>query len=145
MSGGNRQDQFLVTVTAQQTVGGPLTSLGRFDKRSGGTVSASDTKHRPGGSADELSFGGPRTTENVTVQRNYDADRDDAIVKRLRGLVGQATVVVSQQPLDGTLTAKGEPTVWRGTLIKVTAPDADSTASGTSMFELEVSVSGSVA
>lgn len=145
MSGGNRQDQFLITVSAQQVVGGPLTSLGRFDKRSGGTVSAADTKYRPGASPDEVSFGGPRTTENVTASRNYDADRDDALVKRLRGLVGQATVVVSQQPLDATLTPKGDPTVWRGTLIKVSAPDADSTSGSISMFELEVSTSGSVA
>lgn len=140
----SRQDQFLITVSAQLTAGGPMVSLGTFDRRSGGEVSASDTKYRPGGSPNEISLGGPRTVGNVTVSRLYDLARDHDRAKQLAAVVGQGRVTVSQQPLDASQVPTRTPTIWNGVLTRVTFPDADSSGNAASMLELEVSTAGGV-
>jgi hypothetical protein len=140
----SRQDLYQITVSAQTSVNGPLVALGRFDRRSGGNVTASDTKYRPGASPVEVSLGGPRTVENVTISRLYDLDRDHELAKRLATVVGQGRVSVAQQPLDSNYVAWGTPTTWNGILTRVTWPDADSSGNAASLLELEVSTAGGV-
>lgn len=140
----SRQDLLLITASAQTAVGGPMVSLGTFERRSGGAVSATDVKFRPGGSPTETSLGGSRTTENVTISRVFDLDRDNELLKRLASVVGQAKVTVSQQPMTADYVPRGTPTIWSGILIKATPPEADSGGNATSMMELEVSTSGSI-
>jgi hypothetical protein len=78
---------------AQLTPGGAATGIGTFDTHSGGERSATDTKHRPGGSADEISYGGPASRGNVTLSRVFDAVKGDtALYKKLDTMVGRARV-----------------------------------------------------
>src|SRR6059036_351117 len=141
-----RQDQFRTDVFVQLAPGGPLVRVtDPFDTCSGGAVTAADTKHRPGGALNEVSFGGPRTVENVTVSRCRGPGRDNDLSKRLMGVVGWAKAQVSKQPLDAQMVPSGAPTTWTGTLIRVTPPAHDANSASTAMLELEVSTAGSVA
>lgn len=142
---GARQDTQKVTVSAQLAPGAAKTSIGTFDTRTGGEKSATDTKHRPGGSLDEVSFGGPGTRANITVNRVFNAlSGDTALYKKLDAMIGRGQVTIVHQPLDADMIPFGDPITWTGTLIRVTPPGADSNASGMAMLELEVSVAGSV-
>jgi hypothetical protein len=103
-----RQDQFRTDVFVQLAPGGPLVRVtDPFDTCSGGAVTAADTKHRPGGALNEVSFGGPATVENVTVSRYWDQARDNDLSKRLMGVVGWAKAQVSKQPLDAQMVPSG--------------------------------------
>lgn len=134
----SRQDQNNVTVTVELRDGTVL-SLGTFDKRSGGDGGAEDSKYRPGNMADEISLGGPQTTENVTVSRLYDEDRDGEFIARLLPERGKAKMVTQRQSLDDDENAIGTPTVWRGRLLRVGFPEDDSESADASLFELEQS------
>lgn len=135
-----REDTYDVTVTVKGAgaAGGDL-SLGTFDTMSGGNVEADDSKYRPGGLAAEISLGGLRTVENVTVGRIYDLASDHASIVNLANRVGAAQVIVSKQPLDRSGVKYGSPIVYTGTLVRVGFPDVDSQSSDASMWELEVS------
>jgi hypothetical protein len=138
VSNGQRSDLWLTNVTVDGT------SLGVFDKKSGGSMTGQETKYRPGGSATQVSLGGPVDVENVTVSRIYVRERDHVLSKQLMGRVGKAVVTVAQQPLDENLTPWGAPIVYTGRLTKITVPDADSNSQGASLFELEVSTQGTI-
>lgn len=134
-----RQDQFLVTVVIDGN------KLGTFDKMTGGGTSAQDTKFRPGGTDREEGLGGPKSVDNVTVERGFDPARDWALTKSLRAKVGIARGSVTKQPLDRQGVPFGDPEVFTGTLLKVTTPDYDSTSTSAAMLSIEISCDGDVA
>ena len=119
-------------------------NTGTWDKKSGGDVTAAETKYRPGGMAPEKSIGGPASVSNVTASREYILERDHAAAKRWLSRVGRARVTVHQHALDADGVPRGKPFTYRGVLQKVSIPDADSTATGVSMLEIEVSTDGTV-
>lgn len=133
----SRQDQWLITATLD---GKPI---GTWDKKTGGAVTAQDTKYRPGGMVPEVSLGGPVTIDNVTLDRLYD-DSQKALLKQLMAAAGKGRVAVTQQDLDTYGAPKGAPYVFTGTLIKVTPPDADSMSNAAAMLAIEVSTDGRV-
>lgn len=118
--------------------------LGIFDKMSGGMVNSEETKYPPGGMAPEVSLGGRVMTDNVTVSRLYDLNRDHLSIKHLMSRVGKGTVVVKKQPLDVDTNPFGEPIVYRGLLKSVKAPETDSESSSAALLEMEVSTAGTV-
>lgn len=134
----SRQDQAQITVTID---GRPL---GVFDKRGGGGTDSEETKYRPGGMAPQKSLGGATTTENVTVERLYERERDHELCRWVRTRCGRATVVVSEQPLDDDGNPWGTPLVWRGKLKATNSPERDSEANGAATWTIEVSTEGSV-
>ena len=133
-----RQDEFLCTVTVEGE------KLGVWDKHDGGASTAQDAKYRPGGLGSEVSRGGPKSVDNVTVGREYDPSRDHVLSRRLGDMAGWARGTIALQPLDRNKVPFGDPFVRNGTLIKVTPPNYDSNASGIAMFELEFSCDGKV-
>lgn len=133
-----KQNEFFVTVVVNGE------KLGSWDKCSGGKTTSTDTKFRPGGGGDEQGLGGPKSVDNVTVERGYDPRRDHALIKRLRTVCGQARAVVTKQPLDRQGVPFGDPDVFTGTLLSASDPDYDSTSSAVSMAVLEISCDGSV-
>jgi len=135
----SRQDEFLCTVTVDGE------KIGVFDKHDGGASTAADTKYRPGGLGAEVSRGGPKSVDNVTVSREYDPPRDHDLVHRLLPKAGWARGTVSLQPVDRNKVPFGDPFVRTATLLKVTPPNYDSTASGIAMVELEFSCDGEIA
>jgi hypothetical protein len=133
-----RQDQFLVTVSVDGK------NYGLFDKMSGGAVSATDTKYRPAGRETEISLGGRKTVENITVERLYTLGRDHLQVKVLMSKVGKGRVRITKRCMDENGAPWGRPLVYSGTLQKVTVPDMDNQSTSVATIVLEIGTDGSV-
>jgi len=141
-----RSDQFLVSVSIETSPGsGKLTKItDPWDKMSGGNVTSSETKHRPGGMGPERTLGGVVSVENVTVERDYVLERDHDLAKSLGSRVGRARMRVAKQPLTVDGVPAGRPTVYVGILMGVNYPDSDSTSTSVAMLSLTMSTDGTV-
>jgi hypothetical protein len=120
----------LVTVTVD---GQPL---GVFDTLSGGETSAEPTKRRAGGMGAQKSYPALPDTDDLTVSRVYERERDHEKLRKLRRRVGRAEASVSEQPLDEDGAPWGRPTTYTGRLTGVNPGEADSESSDPRMFEL---------
>lgn len=134
---GARQDMASVTVTV--TKGSETRKLGVFDKRGGGALDSEESKYRPGNMGDQVSLGGYRTVENVTVERLYVASRDQELIRWLWGAIGCSDAVVQEQDLDCNRNAWGQPKVWRGIVKAVTPTERDSDSADPGLFTIEIS------
>lgn len=130
------ETNFLVTVTAD---GIPL---GTFDSFEGGDGDSEENKYPPGGMGDEESLGGRQTRDNFTVGRRYKPERDHPIFAWLDSRRGKAEIVASKQILDRDKNPFGAPTVYRGTLKKVSGPKHDSTSNDVAKLMLECTAAG---
>jgi hypothetical protein len=133
----SRQDQYNVTVTV--SYGGTAKDLGTFDSFSGGEIDSEETKFWPGGLGQQISLGGRRTVNNVTVGRLYDLSRDHPNMGWLAGGIGKADVTVTKTSITVDGVASGRPLVYRGKLKQLTPPEHDSESSDAAMYELEIS------
>jgi hypothetical protein len=116
--------------------------FGVWDKLEGGAVDSEETKYYPGGMRPQVSLGGRKTTDNITVRRLYRLSRDHDEAKRFVNWVGSANVVVTKQPMDLDGNPYGLPIVYSGTLKRVEFPDHDSESSDAGLISLEVTVDG---
>lgn len=141
---GSRTDQWLISVYVETAIGsGKFEKIpDPFDKCSGGDVTSSETKYRPGGMRAEASFGGVVSVGNVTTERIYDYQRDHNLAKALAAKAGRARMSVTKQPLNPDGDAIGKPHVYTGILMSVNYPDADSTSTAVNMFGLVCSCDG---
>jgi hypothetical protein len=132
---GSREDTYSVTVSFDGE------DTGVWDKMSGGLVDSNERKYKPGNLGEEISLGGTKTTENVSVSRNYDLERDHVgLVKRLMARTGIAEMRVKKQPLTKEGVPVGDPIVYNGTLKSTSPPDVDSESDEAGMLEIEVTV-----
>jgi hypothetical protein len=127
------QQQSLISVTVD---GAPL---GIFDTLSGGATTADATKRRAGG-GQLKSYAALPDTDDLTVSRDYDRERDHEKLRELRRRVGRAPVSVSEQPLDDDGAPWGKPTTYTGRLTGVNPGDADSNSGDVRMLELTIQV-----
>lgn len=114
-------------------VGGPLATY------SGGDLSASDAKTRPGGMGKEVSTGGQSTRNDITLTVQWD----DSLVAQAKWLEsrcggGRAKVSVNwldkdRNPIPGALFTR------TGTLKGVNEPDFDHEGNAVGMLSLVVS------
>lgn len=133
----SRQDQAEIRVTVDGV------SLGVWDSMSGGAMDSEEVRYRPGGLADEVSLGGPRTQTEIEVMRLVSRDRDDwALIKWLMAKAGKATATVVKTPLDPDGSAVGEARTHRGTLKAVTDADHDSQSSDPARYTITVTPTG---
>jgi hypothetical protein len=132
----SRQDQYNVTVSV--SYGGTTRDLGTFDSFSGGAVDSDETKYWPGGLGQQISLGGRRTVDNVTVGRLYDLSRDHPIMGWLIGGAGKAIVTVTKTSLTVDGAVIGNPLVYTGTMKTVTPPDHDAESSDAATWSMEV-------
>jgi len=127
-----RVDLFNTTLEVKGSDG--TTHRYSIDKKSPTKVKAQDKKYRPAnGLENELSLGGPRSTENVTMMRLYDREvREnetatiDETLHWLFSQDGRAAVTVVQQPIDENGHNFGEAIITNGKLIEVEGPEHDS-------------------
>lgn len=125
--------------TAQQSLitviidGSPL---GTFDTRTGGDTAAEPAKHRGGGMGTFKAYAALPDTEEVTVTRVYERERDHELLRRLRARAGRAVMVITEQPLDDDGARWGRPTVYTGRLSKVATGEVDSESGDPRMYEL---------
>jgi len=118
---------------------------GIWDKFGGGGIDSEETKYNPGGMVEQVSLGGRKTVENVTVSRLYDLDRDHVQVKNWIDRVGKAQVKVIKQHMSKDGLVYGDPLTYTGTLKRVTPPELDSESSDAALIELEITTAGTVA
>jgi hypothetical protein len=129
----SRLDQYAVSVSIDGT------SLGVFDKMSGGEIDSEETKYKQGGMVPPVTLGGSISVGNVTVQRLFRLDRDKQQESFLKSRVGKGSVTVSKQSLDVDGNPYGSPTVYRGTYKQLTFPEPDSESSAAALLQIEVS------
>lgn len=136
MPKANLQNQYRVTLFVDGT------DYGVWDTLSGGAIDSEETKYSPGGMAPEISLGGRQTTENVTLGRYYDLERDHQTIKTLIGRVGKGDAEIVKQPLDADGNVFGSPITYGGKLKSINPPEHDSMSSDVAMVEAEISVAG---
>lgn len=137
----SRSDQYNVTVSVTRVINGSAQTrdLGTFDTFSGGEVDSEETKFHPGGLAEQISLGGRRNVNNVTVGRLYDLVRDHPIMGWLAGGVGKADVTVTKTSITVDAVSVGAPLVYQGKLKQLTPPDHDSESGDAALYEMEIS------
>lgn len=131
-----RQDTFIVRVTLNGS------SLGVWDKKTGGALDSDEVKYYPGGMVPPISLGGKRTTDNVTLQRNYDRKDDHDKINALFAAAGKGKVSIAQKPMDQDGKEYGRSIVYNGTLKRVQIPDVDAESTAAALVEIEVTISG---
>lgn len=131
---GTRQDTFILRVHLNGN------SYGVWDKKTGGAVDSDDIKYYPGGMVPPISLGGKVTTDNITLQRNYDRVDDHDRINTLLDAAGKGIVTVSQRPMDPDGHEYGRSIVWNGKLKRVEVPDVDSESTTASLVTIEVSI-----
>lgn len=132
----SRRDQYSITVSVDGT------PLGVFDSLAGGMYGSEDTKYKPGGMVPEVSLGGSRSTDNVTVGRLFRLDRDLPLVPMLKSKVGSGAVTVTKQSMDVNRNPYGTPDVYTGILLSAQFPEPDSTSNDAAVMTLVVSTTG---
>jgi hypothetical protein len=116
---------------------------GIFDQKEGGDVDSDDSTYKPGAMGDRYSLGGPVTTGNITMRRNYRLHRDHPNSQALINAAGRAAAKIIGQPIDPTTELRfGKPLVWTGKLKRVGFPTHDSQSSDAAMLELEFTIDG---
>lgn len=118
------------------SVGG--VNLGYWSTKTGGEVSASTTQVFDGGALVPSQLASPATTKNLVLSKPYRNSIDQALFKRLAGLVGIWVTTVTVQDTDASLIPVGEPTVYPGCLlVRVQPPDHDASSGDGKMLEVE--------
>jgi hypothetical protein len=113
---------------------------GIFDKFSGGDVTATANKHRPGGMGPEITYLSLPTYSDVTLTKVYETQKDHDRVGTLHDLAGRALASVTLQPLDDQGNPWGTPRTYQGRLVAVKDGGTDSMSNAARMFEVDISV-----
>jgi hypothetical protein len=128
------EQQWLATLTVNGV------DYGVFDKFSGGDVTASSNKHRPGGMGPEITYLSLPSYSDVTLTKVYETQRDHDRVAQLHALAGRALASVTLQPLDDNGQPWGTPRVYQGRLTTIKDGGTDSMSSAARMFEIDIAV-----
>lgn len=134
----SRMDEYQITVTINGT------DYGVWAKMDGGDADSTDTKYKPGGMQPEISLGGAKTVNNITVTRLYLRERDHVAVPALVEAVGKGAATITKQPLDVEGNVFGQPLVYTGVLKMVNLPKADAESAGAAEIALEISTKATI-
>lgn len=100
------------------------TSYGVWDTRSGGDISSSESRYRPGGGGEQVDPGRP-TVADVTITKAYDPTT--GLREAMEGFIGTAAVaVVTDTPTDATGAPIAKPETWTGIVKSAQFDDTDS-------------------
>ena len=129
--------QWLPSLSIDGFPGAPLV----FDKKTGGDVTSSPPKHRPGGMGPEVSYLALPVYSDVTLTRVYEQERDQALIGELDPLCGTTYCTVTETPLTPTGTpAPFTPRTYRGRLANIKPGNVDSTSATPRMWEIDIVV-----
>jgi hypothetical protein len=119
-----REDLYNVYIEVKGTDG--QTATFQCDKLTPIGTKAKSTQYRPAnGLENELSLGGPRKTDPLTLTRLYDITVDSR-AHWLLSQAGRAGAVVTKQPLDDNGHPFGSPQILNGKLDEFITPGTDS-------------------
>ena len=127
--------QSLITVTIAGI--GPI---GEWDTRTGGAPKSNPPLHRPAGMGPQISYTSRVTYDNVQVSRVMDNENrsDWDLYKQILPVVGSALMTVTEQPLDSTGTAFGDPVVYSGRLADMDQGKSDSESEAPRIWSLDM-------
>lgn len=117
-----------------------------FDKFSGGDVTATVNKHRPGGMGPELTYMSLPSYSDVVLTKVYETQVDHDKVADLHLLVGRGLVSVTLQALDDegnpwtSSQAGAGARVYQGRLTAVKDGGTDSMSNAARMYEIDIAV-----
>jgi hypothetical protein len=134
-----REDQYAITVAIDGT------PIGVWDKLTGGGVVAGDTKYKPGAMAPQISLGGSKAVDNITLSRLLSQQNGDTdLCKFLMQRAGKGQATINRQPLDADGAAFGTALVYTGTLSEVHPGDTDSNSTNANVWSIVISTDGEV-
>jgi hypothetical protein len=128
------EQQWLATLSVDGT------DYGIFDKFTGGDVTSSVVKHRPGGMGPEITYLSLPVYSDVTLTKVYESHRDHDRVADLHAMVGRVLATVSLQPLGDDGHPFGKVRSYSGRLIGVKDGGTDSNSNAARMFEVDIAV-----
>lgn len=115
---------------------------GLWATKTGGDVSADVTPVWDGGTDHPDQLASPASSDNITVSRPVDDDRDLVEMKRIKKQVGRFTATVTVQPTNGDLFPIGDPDVYpEALLIRASTPEYDAASGDPQVWELEFAIS----
>jgi hypothetical protein len=128
------EQQWLATLN----VGG--VDYGVFDRFTGGDVTSTVNKHRPGGMGPEVTYMSLPMYSDVVVSKVYHTQQDHRRIAELHQQVGKSLATVSLQPLDDNGNPWGNPRVYQGRVVSVRDGQTDSGSNAPRMFEVDIAV-----
>jgi hypothetical protein len=134
----SRKDNYRVHAVVYGVDGQPK-DIGLFETWSGGDGDSDDTPYREG-DGNNTNLGGKQTRDAITISRLHKPERDIPIYPWLESRRGRGpnNAVFTKQYVDDEENPIGVPIIRRGTLKKVTDPEADKNSSDPSTFSLEL-------
>lgn len=117
---------------------------GFWAQKRGGDTSVVTTKVYDGGSDRPEVLTDPTDFDNITLVRPWRRDRDAALAKQLRPVVGRREFTITQQPTDEDYVRSQAATRYTGVLVRVRDPESDAGASAAAEFQLEFAIRDAV-
>ena len=111
----------------------------KFDKVSGGDVTANPPKYRPSGMGDEISYTALPVYSDVMLTKAFE-QADLTVQAQLRALAGRAPATVTLVPLDDAGVAWGNNRVYSGRFASIKDGNTDSTSQAVRSWDVTVSV-----
>lgn len=132
-----RKDTFRVEATVEG-----IGSLGVCRAQDGGDIESEETKVRPGGMGAEISLGGARSRNAMTL-KFWNNEYVESLTPALERAAGSADAVISRVPLDADGNPNGRGRTFTGVLRNVKMPEYDADSNDASELELEFSLNES--
>ena len=130
---GSRADTWITHFQVDSTF------LGVWDQFSGAAVDSEESKYRPGGYDEEISLGGRRTFDNITLARYWD-DWVNAVYPWLARRAGKARCYIVRYPMTADFVQLGSGLGFQGTFKRVVVPDYDSMGTDAALIEVECTI-----
>lgn len=115
---------------------------GLWATKTGGDVTADVTPVWDGGTDHPDQLASPPSSDNVTVSRPVDDDRDLAEMKAIKKQVGRLRRTITVQPTNADLFPIGDPDVYpEALLVRATSLAVDAASGDPQVWELEWAIS----
>jgi hypothetical protein len=135
MARGGSEQQWLPSINVTG-----FGNLGVFDMFSGGNVTATPPKNRPGGMGPELTYVGLPVYSDVVLTRVYEETRDHVLIGQLHAVVGEVYATVALQPLDDNANPFGSPRTYYGRLAAIDDGTTDSNSATVRKWTITIAV-----
>lgn len=121
-----------------------LRDAGTWQSKSGGNMTSTSTKIKPGGMSPQVSIGGTKDIQNITLRRPYQLGFDDQYLDEYYAAAGRAPASVTVVSVDDDGNPNGVARTFRGVFIRVNPPEWDATSDEAAMIEIELDLEGSL-
>lgn len=132
-----RQDEFSCSLTVD---GRPTPFV--WQKSSGGAVDSEGSKSFPGDMLPQKAHGGPKTTEELTLEAEIVPARDMETIEWLESRAGKGDANVTESICDADGNSFQVMNRWTGKLKKVDRGGGDATSANPRVLTVEIETDG---